>query len=40
MQARTYRDVAAFDAGVAQLRRYLEQLERAAAQERCEEKLQ
>ncbi|HUG97679.1 MAG TPA: TetR/AcrR family transcriptional regulator [Gammaproteobacteria bacterium] len=40
MQARTYRDVTAFDAGVAQLRRYFEQLEHAAAQEHREEKLQ
>jgi TetR/AcrR family transcriptional regulator, transcriptional repressor for nem operon len=38
MQARTHRDVAPFDAGVRQLRHYLEQLERAAASERHEDK--
>lgn len=40
MQARTYRDVSAFDAGVAQLRLYFGQLERAAAQERQGERVQ
>jgi AcrR family transcriptional regulator len=34
MQARTHRDVAPFDTSVAQLRQYLDQLERAAADER------
>lgn len=34
MQARTHREVAPFDASVAQLRQYLDQLEHAAAEER------